>query len=45
LTRRWSGLGPSRIALDRDLAIFTTPPMLVDGAEATTVITWRRARG
>lgn len=34
-----------RVALDGDLAIFTTPPTLVDGAEATTMITWRRVSG
>ena len=34
-----------RVAFDGDLAIFTTPPTLVDGAEATTMITWRRVSG
>ena len=34
-----------RVALDGDLAIFTTPPTLVDGVEATTMITWRRVSG
>jgi len=34
-----------RVAFDGDLAIFTTPPMLVDGVEATTMITWRRVSG
>lgn len=34
-----------RVALDGDLAIFTTPPTLVEGAEATTMITWRRVSG
>jgi hypothetical protein len=34
-----------RVALDGDLAIFTTPPTLVDGVEATTMITWRRVAG
>ncbi len=34
-----------RVAFDGDLADFTTPPTLVDGAEATTMITWRRVSG
>lgn len=34
-----------RVALDGDLAMFTTPPTRVDGVEATTVITWRRVSG
>jgi hypothetical protein len=34
-----------RVAFDGELAIFTTPPTLVDGAEATTMITWRRVSG
>ena len=34
-----------QVALDGDLAIFTTPPTVVDGAEATTMITWRRVSG
>jgi hypothetical protein len=34
-----------RVAFDGDLAIFTTPPTLVDGVEATTMITWRRVAG
>ena len=28
--------------MDGDLAIFTTPPTLVNGVDATTMITWRR---
>ena len=34
-----------RVALDGDLAMFTTPSTLVDGVDATTVITWRRVSG
>ena len=34
-----------RVAFDGELAIFTTPPTLVDGVEATTMITWRRVSG
>ncbi len=34
-----------RVAFDGDLAIFTTPPTFVGGAEATTMITWRRVSG
>jgi len=34
-----------RVAIDGDLAMFTTPPTLVDGVEATTMITWRRVAG
>jgi hypothetical protein len=34
-----------RVAFDGDLAIFTTPPTLDDGVEATTMITWRRVSG
>ena len=34
-----------QVALDGDLAVFTTPPTVVDGAEATTMITWRRVSG
>jgi hypothetical protein len=34
-----------RVALDGDLAMFTTPPTVVDGVDATTVITWRRVSG
>ena len=34
-----------RVALDGDLAVFTTPPTVVDGVEATTMITWRRVSG
>jgi hypothetical protein len=34
-----------RVAFDGDLAMFTTPPTVIDGAEATTMITWRRVSG
>jgi hypothetical protein len=34
-----------RVALDGDVAMFTTSPKLVDGDEATTMITWRRVSG
>jgi hypothetical protein len=34
-----------QVALDGDVAIFTTPSKVVDGVEATTMITWRRVSG
>jgi hypothetical protein len=33
------------MGVDGDLAIFTTTPTLIDGAEATTMITRRRVSG